>query len=117
MTKDVKSLAEFNEIQARLSPEIALIVLFFFDRFDEESNRMGRYVDLMSDDFIDRVLFLTCNKESHNHDIFEKYNIETIPTFLFIKNNEQAAPPYTGPDALSVDKIETAINDLINGKT
>ncbi|CAF1418841.1 unnamed protein product, partial [Rotaria magnacalcarata] len=54
---------------------------------------------------------------SHNLGIFEKYNIETIPTFLFIKNNEQVAPPYTGPDALSVHKIEAVINDFINGKT
>ncbi|CAF3334124.1 unnamed protein product [Rotaria socialis] len=118
MATNVKSLAEFDEIQAHLSPKIELIVLFFFDRFDEKSYRMRLNVDLMSedDDFIDRVSFLKCNKESHNHDMFEKYNIETIPTFLFIKSNEQVATPCTGLDALSAPKIEAVINDLINGK-
>jgi thioredoxin-related protein len=74
---------------------------------------MEGIVDVWSEDdeYINRVLFIKCNKETSNHDIFEKYNIKAMPTTLFIKNNEQIAPPATG----SVD-IEEVINGILNSK-
>lgn len=56
-----------------------------------------------------RVLYLKCNKESPNQDIFEKYNIKALPTFLFFKNNEQVGSPIT-----ECHKIEDIIRDLLN---
>ncbi|CAF1347831.1 unnamed protein product [Adineta steineri] len=111
MTTDVASLAQFNNIQANVSPKTELIVLFFFDRRHEDCERIERYVNLWSedDDYINRVLIIKCNKQSCNPDIFEKYNVKAIPIFLFIKNNKQVAPPSTE----SFDKIEAIINGLL----
>ncbi|CAF1160935.1 unnamed protein product [Rotaria sordida] len=80
----------------------------------ERCSRMERFVDSWSTEaeYIDRVLFRKCNKESSNPDIFEKYNVKSLPTFLFIKNNEQVALLTTGDPI----QIETAINDHLNGK-
>lgn len=80
---------------------------------------MLAYVDLWNEatNYVDCVRFLKRNKESSNRDIIEKYNIEAIPTFLFIKNNEQVAPPYTALGVQSASKqIETIINDLLKCK-
>ncbi|CAF1075243.1 unnamed protein product [Rotaria sordida] len=86
---------------------------------DEKSNRMEKYVNIWSeeDEFIDRIVFVKCNKERCNPDMFEKYNVEAIPTFLFINNNEQVAPPYTVFDEVryAAVKIEAVINGLLNG--
>jgi thioredoxin-related protein len=64
----------------------------------------------------DHVLFIPCNQEISNHDIFEKYNIEEIPTFLFFKNNEQVEPRVTGFD-IRRTKIEAIMDRLVNATT
>jgi thioredoxin-related protein len=64
----------------------------------------------------DHVLFVQCSEESSNRDIFEKYNIKAIPTFMFIKNNEQVEKPVAGHGIRRFD-IETIMNRLLNGKT
>lgn len=68
------------------------------------------------DKYRDRVLFVKCNQESSNQDIFEKYNVEEIPTFLFIENSEQVVECLTGFDARRT-AIEKIMNDFVNGKT
>ncbi|CAF1278779.1 unnamed protein product [Rotaria sordida] len=88
---------------------------------DSIGGRMASYVDLWSsdDNYKDRVCFLICDKESCNHDIFEKYNVKaTPPTFLFIKNNKQVAPSYildTGGSS-AAEQIETIIDGLLYDK-
>ena len=76
--------------------------------------RLKDYVEYLgeSDSYKDRVLFLNCSKEASNQDLFEKYKIKTIPTFLFIKNNKQVASSSTE----SPDEVKAAIDGLLNGE-
>ncbi len=62
----------------------------------------------------DRVLFIKCAEESST-DIFKKYNVEAIPTFLFIKNTKQVAQPATGSNIRRAD-IEAIMDGLLNGE-
>ncbi|CAF4182803.1 unnamed protein product [Rotaria sordida] len=79
---------------------------------------MERLVNYWSSlaNYVDRVLFVKCNKERSKNDIFEKYNVEATPTFLFIKNNEQVASPYTALNPGATAQIMATINGLINSK-
>jgi len=66
------------------------------------------------ENYRDRVLFIKCAEESST-DIFKKYNVEAIPTFLFIKNTKQVAQPATGSNIRRVD-IEAVMDGLLNGE-
>jgi thioredoxin-related protein len=62
------------------------------------------------EEYKNRVLFLKCDKGKCNHDIFEKYNVKTMPTIVFIRNNEQVAPPVTKFNV----RVEEIMDGLLN---
>ena len=64
----------------------------------------------------DSVLFITCDSESPDREMFEKYNVKTTPTFLLIRNNGQVAPPVTEYDVRR-RKIEDIMDGFLQAKT
>ncbi|CAF1556092.1 unnamed protein product [Rotaria magnacalcarata] len=88
----VKTIATLEELKSELKDEKnkgKLIVIDFFATWCGPCVRIAPTIEQWSkDDFADTVVFLKCDVDDAEP-VSQEYSIEAMPTFVFIKDEEE----------------------------
>ena len=102
--KSTTKIATLADLNAKISTAEGLVVIDFFAVWCPPCQNIAPCVEAMSKEF-SSVLFLKVDADE-NEEACQKYNIEAMPTFIFIKGG-QTVDTMRGADK---DKLRNLIN-------
>ena len=102
--KSTTKIATLADLNAKISTAEGLVVIDFFAVWCPPCQNIAPCVKAMSKEF-SSVLFLKVDADE-NEEACQKYNIEAMPTFIFIKGG-QTVDTMRGADK---DKLRNLIN-------
>ncbi|XP_063543299.1 protein disulfide-isomerase A5-like [Cydia strobilella] len=66
-----------------------LVILAFMTKWCSKCKKIAPKIEAMADEYYGSVMFLKIDDDSETKELYTKYNIQRVPTFVFIRNSKK----------------------------
>ncbi|XP_063390312.1 uncharacterized protein LOC134675904 [Cydia fagiglandana] len=83
----ITSPQHLNETMSRAGNQ--LVILAFMTKWCSKCKKIAPKIEAMADEYYGSVMFLKIDDDVKTKELYTKYNIQRVPTFVFVRNSKK----------------------------